>query len=56
MELTGLRGGDHVKWFEGDFKESEADKVRRLGQYAVVPKRIKYNNFTRRELSSPIYQ
>ena len=40
-------GDAHVEWFEGNFEDYEADKIRRLGPDAVEPKRIKYKKFAR---------
>ena len=34
-------------WFEGNFQDNEADKMRRLGTDSVVPHRLKYKKFTR---------
>jgi hypothetical protein len=35
------------EWFEGNFESYEEDKKRRLGEDAVIPKRIKYKKFAR---------
>src|SRR5512146_2037739 len=37
----------HVEWFEGNFHDYEADKMRRLGTDSVIPHRLKYKKFTR---------
>ena len=37
----------HVEWFEGNFEDYEKDKVRRLGEDAVKPHRIRYKSLTR---------
>ncbi len=37
----------HVEWFEGNFEEYEKDKVRRLGEDAAKPHRIRYKSLTR---------
>ena len=37
----------HVEWFEGNFEEYEKDKIRRLGEDAVKPHRIRYKSLTR---------
>jgi hypothetical protein len=37
----------HVEWFQGNFDDYEADKIRRLGPDAVESKRIKYKKFAR---------
>ena len=45
--ILAFEGNSHVEWFEGNFEDYEADKVRRLGPYALTPKRVKYQKFTR---------
>jgi hypothetical protein len=47
MRLYACRGDSHVEWFEGNFEEYEADKVRRLGPDSVNPKRVTYKRLTR---------
>ena len=37
----------HVEWFEGNFEEYEKDKIRRLGEEAVRPHRIRYKKLER---------
>lgn len=37
----------HVEWFEGNFEEYEKDKVRRLGEEAAKPHRIRYKKLER---------
>ncbi len=37
----------HVEWFEGNFQDYEADKMRRLGQDSIIPHRLKYKKFSR---------
>ena len=37
----------HVEWFEGNFEEYEKDKIRRLGEEAVKPHRVRYKSLTR---------
>jgi energy-dependent translational throttle protein EttA len=37
----------HVEWFEGNFQDYEADKMRRLGTDSVIPHRLKYKKFSR---------
>lgn len=32
----------HVEWFEGNFEEYEKDKIRRLGEEACKPHRVRY--------------
>ena len=43
--MLAFEGDAHVEWFEGNFEDYEADKIRRLGPDAVEPKRIKYKKF-----------
>jgi len=45
--ILAFEGDSHVEWFEGNFEDYEADKIRRLGPDAVEPKRIKYKKFSR---------
>jgi ATP-binding cassette ChvD family protein len=45
--MLAFEGDSHVEWFEGNFEDYEADKIRRLGPDAAEPKRIKYKKFTR---------
>ena len=45
--MLAFEGNSHVEWFEGNFEDYEADKRRRLGEDAVMPKRIKYKQFSR---------
>ena len=45
--ILAFEGDSHVEWFEGNFEDYEADKIKRLGPDAVEPKRIKYKKFTR---------
>ena len=40
--ILAFEGNSHVEWFEGNFADYEADRRRRLGDDANVPKRIKY--------------
>ena len=37
----------HVEWFEGNFEDYEKDKIRRLGEDACNPHRIKYKKLER---------
>ena len=37
----------HVEWFEGNFEEYEKDKIRRLGEEAVRPHRVRYKKLER---------
>ncbi|MGI8725269.1 MAG: energy-dependent translational throttle protein EttA [Methyloceanibacter sp.] len=45
--ILSFEGDSHVEWFEGNFEDYETDKKARLGEDAVVPKRIKYKKFAR---------
>ena len=45
--ILAFEGEAHAEWFEGNFDDYEADKKRRLGPDAVIPKRIKYKKFIR---------
>ncbi len=45
--ILAFEGDSHVEWFEGNFQDYEEDKKRRLGEDLVMPKRIKYKQFSR---------
>jgi len=45
--ILAFEGDSHVEWFEGNFQDYEADKMRRLGTDSVMPHRIKYKKFAR---------
>ena len=45
--ILAFEGDSSVVWFEGNFQAYEEDKKRRLGDDAVMPKRIKYRKFER---------
>jgi ATPase subunit of ABC transporter with duplicated ATPase domains len=45
--MLAFEGDSHVEWFEGNFQDYEADKVRRLGPEAVNPKKVTYKPLTR---------
>ncbi|MFP1633577.1 energy-dependent translational throttle protein EttA [Zhengella sp. ZM62] len=45
--ILAFEGDSHVEWFEGNFEEYEADKVRRLGPDSINPKRVTYKRLTR---------
>jgi ATP-binding cassette ChvD family protein len=45
--ILSFEGDSHVEWFEGNFADYEADKMRRLGVDSTIPTRIKYKKFTR---------
>jgi hypothetical protein len=42
-----LRRRGDVEWFEGNFRDYEKDKMRRLGQDSIIPHRLKYKKLTR---------
>jgi ATP-binding cassette ChvD family protein len=45
--ILAFEGDSHVEWFEGNFQDYEADKMRRLGTDSVIPHRVKYKKFSR---------
>jgi ATP-binding cassette ChvD family protein len=45
--ILAFEGESHVEWFEGNFQDYEADKMRRLGTDSTIPTRIKYKKFSR---------
>jgi ATP-binding cassette ChvD family protein len=45
--ILAFEGDSRVEWFEGNFQDYEKDKIRRLGEDSVMPKRIKYKKFSR---------
>jgi ATP-binding cassette ChvD family protein len=45
--ILAFEGDSHVEWFEGNFEAYEEDKKRRLGADSLVPKRIKFQKFSR---------
>src|ERR1700759_725038 len=45
--MLAFEDNSHVEWFEGNFQDYEMDKMRRLGQDAVIPHRVKYKKLTR---------
>src|SRR4051812_48386743 len=45
--MLAFEGDSHVEWFEGNFQDYEADKMRRLGTDSTIPHRIKYKKFAR---------
>jgi len=45
--MLAFEGDSHVEWFEGNFRDYEEDKKRRLGIDSTIPKRIKYKKLTR---------
>jgi hypothetical protein len=45
--MLAFEGDSHVEWFEGNFADYEADKVRRLGPESVNPKKVTYKPLER---------
>jgi ATP-binding cassette ChvD family protein len=45
--ILAFEGDSHVEWFEGNFADYEADKIRRLGPDSVGHHRVKYKKLTR---------
>ncbi|MDX1646788.1 MAG: energy-dependent translational throttle protein EttA [Longimicrobiales bacterium] len=45
--LVAFEGDSRVVWFEGNYREYEEDKKRRLGEDALTPRRIKYQKLVR---------
>ncbi|KEG19232.1 energy-dependent translational throttle protein EttA [Bartonella bacilliformis] len=45
--ILAFEGNGHVEWFEGNFADYEADKIRRLGSDALNLKRVNYKPLTR---------
>jgi ATP-binding cassette ChvD family protein len=45
--ILAFEGESHVEWFEGNFEDYEADKMRRLGTDSIIPHRLKYKKFSR---------
>ena len=45
--ILAFEGDSKIKWFDGNFTEYEEDKVNRLGEAALIPKRITYRKLTR---------
>jgi ATP-binding cassette ChvD family protein len=45
--ILAFEGDSHVEWFEGNFEAYEEDKKRRLGTDSLIPKRIKFQKFSR---------
>ena len=40
--ILAFEGDSQVVWYEGNFADYEEDKIRRLGDEAVNPHRIRY--------------
>jgi ATP-binding cassette ChvD family protein len=45
--MLAFEGDSSVVWFEGNYEDYEADRKRRLGDDALVPRRIKYRKLVR---------
>jgi len=45
--ILAFEGDSQVYWFEGNFSEYEENKKARLGEYSVVPQRVRYRQLTR---------
>ena len=45
--ILAFEGDSEVAWFDGNFSEYEEDKLARLGEKALVPKRITYKKLKR---------
>jgi hypothetical protein len=45
--ILAFEGESNVVWFEGNYREYELDKKRRLGADADIPHRIRYRKLVR---------
>jgi energy-dependent translational throttle protein EttA len=45
--ILAFEGDSNVEWFEGNYQDYDADRKRRLGPNADIPRRIKYRKFAR---------
>ena len=45
--ILAFEGDSNVVWYEGNYFDYEADRRKRLGDDALVPKRVKYRKLTR---------
>jgi len=45
--ILAFEGESEALWFEGNFSDYEEDKRKRLGDDALIPKRIRYRHLTR---------
>ena len=45
--ILAFEGDSSIKWFDGNSSEYEEDKLKRLGEKALIPKRITYRKLTR---------
>ena len=45
--ILAFEGDSIIRWYDGNFSEYEEDKLKRLGEKALIPKRITYRKLTR---------
>jgi ATPase subunit of ABC transporter with duplicated ATPase domains len=45
--ILAFEGDSQVRFYDGNFSEYEEDKIKRLGDKALIPKRITYRKLTR---------
>jgi ATP-binding cassette ChvD family protein len=45
--IIGFEGNSQVTWFEGSYGDYAADRKKRLGEEAEIPRRIKYRKLTK---------
>jgi len=45
--ILAFEGNSQVVWFEGNYSDYEADRKKRLGKDAEIPRRIRYRQLTR---------
>jgi ATP-binding cassette ChvD family protein len=45
--ILAFEGGSQVVWFQGNYQDYEADRVRRLGEEATRPQRVKFKKLVR---------
>jgi len=45
--ILAFEGDSKVEWFDGNFSDYEEDKLKRLGEAALKPKRLTYKNLIR---------
>ncbi|MDY0150689.1 MAG: energy-dependent translational throttle protein EttA [Candidatus Cloacimonas sp.] len=45
--ILAFEGDSYVKWFAGNFSDYETNKLERLGDKALIPKRITYRKLSR---------
>jgi len=45
--ILAFEGDSTIKWYDGNFSEYEEDKLKRLGERALIPRRITYRRLTR---------